>query len=140
MLSNILTPGKARAAVYATLRLCRHRGAAKSSAAGFTFIEAIVTAVIMGILAAVAIPVYTSYVDSQRKDTLKNIAQMTAASANIYARRTNSAADCGTTAACTALLGIFLSNPAQFDIKIVGNTVTVKDALHSSVPAQTATF
>ncbi|MBW8888363.1 MAG: prepilin-type N-terminal cleavage/methylation domain-containing protein [Fibrobacteres bacterium] len=112
----------------------------RSRAAGFTFIEAIVTAVIMGILAATTIPIYTGYVNSQRIDTLKSIAQMTAASANIYSRRTNTTPTCASTSACVTALGIFVSDPAQFDIQISGRTVIVKDLYHTDVAQQTASF
>jgi prepilin-type N-terminal cleavage/methylation domain-containing protein len=94
-------PAKARGAVRGRSRLWQSR---RFAATGFTFIEVIVTAVIVGILAAAAIPVYTGYLNTQRKDTLRNIAQMTAASANIYSRRTNASPNCANTAACVTLL------------------------------------
>jgi prepilin-type N-terminal cleavage/methylation domain-containing protein len=126
---------EAMRALRAPLRLPR---SARTAAAGFTLIEAIVTAVIMGVLAATAIPIYTGYVNSQRVDSLKSIAQMTAASANIYFRRTNAMPACGNTAACVTLLGIFVSDPTQVTITVSGNTVTVSDTY--GTPAQTATF
>jgi len=135
--SNFRHSAKAIGALRAPLR---HRQPHRTAAAGFTFIEVIVTAVIVGILAAASIPVYTGFLNSQRIDTLKNIAQMTAASANIYSRRTNSAPTCANTAACVTLLGIFVSDPAQFNIQISGNTVTVTDLYHGNVSPQTATF
>jgi prepilin-type N-terminal cleavage/methylation domain-containing protein len=118
-------------------RRLRPMGAASD---GFTFVEVIVTAVIVGILAAASIPVYTSYVSTQRIDTLKNIAQMTAAAANIYSRRTNTPPACATTAACVTLLGIFVSDPVQYKIEISGNTVTVTDLYHAGITPQTAAF
>ena len=112
----------------------------RGSLAGFTFIEVIVTAVIVAILAATAIPVYTSYINTQRQNTIKSLAQMTAAAANIYVRRTNASPNCGNTAACVTMLGIFVSDPAQFEIRITGgNTVTVTDHSHGDI-YETARF
>jgi prepilin-type N-terminal cleavage/methylation domain-containing protein len=132
---KIQNPAEAIGAIRSPYRLWQ---SGRTAVAGFTFIEVIVTAVIVGILAAAAIPIYTGYVKSQRAATLKNIAQMTAASANIYARRTNAAPTCGNTAACVTLLGIFVSDPNQFTISVSGltRTVTVSD----SYSTQTATF
>ena len=137
MRSDIKDPVKAIAASRAFLRSRRPGSVA---AGGFTFIEVIVTAIIVGILAAAAIPVYTGYLNTQRVDTVKNIAQMTAASANIYSRRTNTQPTCANTAACVTLLGIFVSDPSQFKVEISGNTVTVTDLYHVDVTPQTATF
>lgn len=112
------------------------------AARGFTFIEVMVTAVIVAILAAAAVPLYTGYVTSQRTATLKSIAQMAAASASIYNRRTNVAPNCANTAACVPMLGIFISSPAQYQVVVNGTTrvVTVSDLVNVSLTPQTAGF
>jgi prepilin-type N-terminal cleavage/methylation domain-containing protein len=109
---------------------------------GFTLIEVLVTSVIVAILSVVAVPVYTGYVTSQRIATLKSLAQMTAASASIYSRRTNVSPNCANTAACVPMLGIFVSNPTQFQVVVDGpsRTVTVSDLVNTSLTPQTAGF
>ncbi len=46
---------------------------------GFTLVEAIVVSVLMAILAAVAIPAYSSYVKSAKVDTAKSMCELIAA-------------------------------------------------------------
>jgi type II secretory pathway pseudopilin PulG len=60
----------------------------KISTSGFSLIEAVVTAVIMVILATVAIPLYVGYIRDQRQQTVNNLAETAAAAANAYFRRT----------------------------------------------------
>jgi prepilin-type N-terminal cleavage/methylation domain-containing protein len=55
---------------------------------GFTLVEAIVTAAIMAILAAVAIPMYAGFIHDQQQTTVDNLAETAAAAANAYVRRT----------------------------------------------------
>ena len=81
-------------------------------ARGFTIVEALVVAVIMGILSAVAIPMYSKYMRSQKLEAAKSIAQAGAAAANIFYRRT------GADPTDVASLKLFLSDPARYTIQI----------------------
>lgn len=105
---------------------------------GFSIVEALVVSVIMAILAAVAIPMYTRYVTSQREAVAKSIAQSTAALASIYARRTGITPVCEHPD-CITTLKIFLSDTAQYKIDIEDKTVTVQDKYHTLI-IQKATF
>jgi prepilin-type N-terminal cleavage/methylation domain-containing protein len=60
----------------------------KTKTKGFTLVEAIVTAVILAILSAVAIPMYSGFINDQRQTTVDNLAETAAAAANAYVRRT----------------------------------------------------
>jgi prepilin-type N-terminal cleavage/methylation domain-containing protein len=55
---------------------------------GFSLVEVIVVAVIIGILAAVGIPIYSGYMRDQRQITVDNLAETAGAAANAYIRRT----------------------------------------------------
>ena len=55
---------------------------------GFTLVEAIVVVTIIGILAAIAIPQYTAYVQQTRQDSVDNLADGAAAIASTYYRKT----------------------------------------------------
>jgi prepilin-type N-terminal cleavage/methylation domain-containing protein len=103
---------------------------------GFVLTEILVVSVIVGILASVAIPVYTGYVKDQRLAAAKNIAGSTAAAANIYYRRTGSAPIChpiGGPITCVELLKIFLTDPANYSIDIDDRKAIVVDSYHSGI-------
>lgn len=55
---------------------------------GFTLVESIVIAVVVGVLALVAIKLYTGYVAETQQDTVNSMAQTAAASANAFFRKT----------------------------------------------------
>jgi prepilin-type N-terminal cleavage/methylation domain-containing protein len=55
---------------------------------GFTLVEAIVVSVIIAVLAAVAIPVYSGYLNTTKQDAVDNLAQTAAAAGNSFFRRT----------------------------------------------------
>ncbi len=105
---------------------------------GFVLVEVVIVALIVGILAAVAIPIYTGYVQSQRREVVKNIASAAAAAANIYYRRTGSLPICTEISTpsipnCITLLNIFLTEPLKYSIGIQGNDLTVYDLVHPEI-------
>jgi prepilin-type N-terminal cleavage/methylation domain-containing protein len=55
---------------------------------GFTLVEALVVSVIIGILSAVAIPMYSGYVKNQRRQAATAVAQTAAVTASSLQRRT----------------------------------------------------
>ncbi|MBN1129885.1 MAG: prepilin-type N-terminal cleavage/methylation domain-containing protein [Chitinispirillaceae bacterium] len=59
--------------------------------AGFSLVEAIVVAVILGIMAAVAIPLYNGYLKDSRQRAVDELAQSAAAAADGYCRKTTAA-------------------------------------------------
>src|SRR3954462_5810783 len=81
---------------------------------GFTLVEALVVSVIVGILSAVAIPMYTGYVKSQRRTAASAVAQTAAVSAASLYRRTGIYPDSAALASALSL-----PNPAQFDVRIL---------------------
>jgi len=93
---------------------------------GFTLVEALVVAVIFGILAAVALPSYTGYIRHQKQATVKSIAQSGAVSGNLYFRRT------GNPPPDSASLKLFLSDPSRYTVRISGSFVVVTDISNPS--------
>lgn len=72
-------------------------------------------------LAAVAIPLYSSYVAAQRKSAVENLAQAAAIAATAYYRRHNDFPD-------SAKLGLFLPIAGKYRISVTDPFVTVRDA------------
>ncbi len=88
---------------------------------GFVLAEVLVVAVIVAILAAVAIPVYTGYVTSQRKTVVTNLAQTGAMAASIYVRRT------GILPTSPGALNLYYDS-TKYSITVnIGRTITVRD-------------
>lgn len=81
---------------------------------GFTLIEAVVVSVIVAILAAVAIPIYSGFIADQRVTTVSNLAETAAASANAYHRRTG-----------TVLTGSILPNTTPLFLYFNGSAYTM---------------
>ena len=93
--------------------------------AGFTLVEVIVTSVIVAILAAVAIPNYVNYVNSQRVTTCTNLAETGAASANSYFRRTGNVPT-------VAQLNLYYDS-TKYLVTVADPNVNVKDLKTSGI-------
>jgi type II secretory pathway pseudopilin PulG len=104
------------------------RGQPGRAFGGFVLVEVIVVAVIVGIISAVAIPVYLGMIKTQRRQVTQNIAQSAAVSANIYYRRYGFNPTCGILPpTCSTVLGIFLPDPNKYEVSVQGNYVVVVD-------------
>ena len=103
---------------------------------GFTLVEAIVTAVIMAILAAVAIPIYTGFIRDQQQSTVDNLAETAAAAANAYFRRTGADPPDGDVTPNIQPLNLYF-NSAKYNISVASGSgdITVTDLKHSGVSA-----
>ena len=88
----------------------------------FSLIETLVVCVIVGILAAVSIPMYIGYVKDQRQTTVNNLAETAAASANAYLRRTGNF-----TAGDVTNLGLYY-NSTKYPITVSGNNIVVNES------------
>lgn len=97
---------------------------------GFTLVEVLVVATILAILAAVAIPVYTGMVTSQRQEVVNNLAAAAAVAANAYLRRTglDPAAD-------GSNLGLFFPDPTKYTVSVdqTANTVTIRETADATI-------
>jgi prepilin-type N-terminal cleavage/methylation domain-containing protein len=103
---------------------------ASKNHSGFSLIEIIVASVIISILAAVAIPLYTGYVNDARQELVLNLARTAAVSANAYIRNPNNPAL--PTGDLKSTLKIFLNDSVNFDIRTIsGNQLRVTDKIHS---------
>lgn len=94
---------------------------------GFTLVEGLVVAVIMGILAAVSIPIYTGYIRSQRQQAAKSMAQTAAVTANGLYRRYNVNPNSDSLRA-----HLFVPNPGQFTFNVIDSFVVVTERSDSS--------
>jgi prepilin-type N-terminal cleavage/methylation domain-containing protein len=95
----------------------------------FTLVEAVVTAAIVAILAAIAIPMYAGFIHDQRQTTVNNLAETAAASANAYLRRTG--AD-----PTVAQLNLYY-DATKYTVTVDGaaNTVTIKESANAAIIA-----
>ena len=106
----------------------------RPAASGFTLVEALVVAVIMGILAAVAVPTYVGYLRSQKSAAAKGIAQSGAVAANIFYRRN------GVPPTDVSQLNLFLSDPSRYTVVISGDYIVVTDLTVTPTLAESAKF
>jgi prepilin-type N-terminal cleavage/methylation domain-containing protein len=101
---------------------------------GFTLIEVIVVAVIVGILSLIGIQLYTGYITDAKQDTVENLAQTAATAANAYWRKTGSSPS--TTAATFVTQTNLYLDLAKYTLTHVGGatkTVTIADINDASI-------
>ncbi|MDQ3001797.1 MAG: prepilin-type N-terminal cleavage/methylation domain-containing protein [Fibrobacterota bacterium] len=91
-----------------------------TASSGFVLTEILVVAIIVGILAAVAIPTYSGYILDQRKQVAKSIAESGAVAGNIYFRRTGSDPT-------DDELNVFLTDSSKYTVEVRGRFVVVSD-------------
>ena len=91
---------------------------------GFSLVEVIVAAVIVGILSAIAIPIYYGYITDAQQTTVNNLAETTAAAANAYWRKTGSDPT-GDITPNSPPLNLYFSSPYTVHIDV--NNVIVRD-------------
>jgi len=107
---------------------------------GFTLVEVIVVAVIVAALAAVAIPLYLSYVDSSRKNAAANaagsIASFCGACVNSGATLTPASGVVADSVHCSNNTGIQIPKDIAVQIKTSPRSIS---AIHTSSDSSVAT-
>jgi prepilin-type N-terminal cleavage/methylation domain-containing protein len=99
---------------------------------GFTLVEAVVVAVIVGTLAIVATMLYRGYIDDTQQQTVNNLAQTAAASANAYFRKTGAHPD-------SANLNLFLPEAGRYTVTIHSTTTPPDVAITDTKSSKTGT-
>jgi len=107
---------------------------------GFSLVEALVVAVIIGILAAVAIPTYTGFINDQRVQTLNSLAETAAASANAYYRRIQSMTAVPTPILKNATPLFLYFDDAKYTITWAGTNITVTEKNGSAPKSVTVPY
>jgi len=103
---------------------------------GFTVIEIIVVSAIVLVLAAVAIPIYTGYVDSTRREAVSILAQTGAAAASSYYKKTEKA-PASPILPNSAPLSLFF-NGNKYSVVTVGSFIYVTDRSNAGYTASVA--
>jgi len=110
---------------------------ASFSKKGFSLIETLVVCVIIGILAAVSIPLYMGYVNNQRQTTVDNLAETAAAAGNAYWRRTGADLTAGDITPNTTPLNLYFNN-TKYQLTVSGTNIVATDRSKTSITKSVA--
>lgn len=94
---------------------------------GFTLIEVIIAAVIVMILSAAAIPMYSGFIKGARQDAVDGLAEAAGAAVNSYWRKTGAVPEI--TAPNTPPLNLYYDS-AKHAVSIKDDSVVVEDIKH----------
>lgn len=87
----------------------------------------LVVSVIVAILAAVAVPLYTGYVRAQRVENVQQLTQAAAIAANAYYRRND------TIPTAKEQLGLFFPDPTKYQVLLFDSNVTVQEVADNTI-------